>query len=114
MTQNNLGAALKEQGICTGGEEGHALLAQAVEAYRLALEVHTREQLPQSWAMTQHNLGNTLSQLGKYDHNAEMLREAEIAVQAAYAFYIGAGYTYYAEYFENKLSEIRQLLGELK
>jgi tetratricopeptide (TPR) repeat protein len=113
-TQNNLGAALQAQGIRTGGEEGRALLAQAVDAYRLALEVRTREQLPQDWATTQNNLGLALSQLGKYDHNAEMLREAEIAVQAAYAFYTDAGYTHYAEYFENKLSEIRQLIKELK
>jgi hypothetical protein len=33
-------------------------LAQAVAAYRSALEVYTREQLPQNWAMTQTNLGN--------------------------------------------------------
>src|SRR6266481_2608326 len=29
--------------------------------YRSALEVRTREQLPQDWAMTQNNLGNALS-----------------------------------------------------
>ena len=39
MTQNNLGNALQEQGIRTGGEAGAHLLAEAVTAYRQALEV---------------------------------------------------------------------------
>ena len=39
MTQNNLGNALQEQGIRTGGAEGRALLAEAVAAYRQALDV---------------------------------------------------------------------------
>ena len=33
-----------------GGRGGHALLAEAVTAYRQALEVHTRDTLPQDWA----------------------------------------------------------------
>ena len=44
MTQNNLGSALQNQGIRTGGVHGTELLAQAVDAYRSALEVRTREQ----------------------------------------------------------------------
>jgi hypothetical protein len=39
MTQNNLGTALSEQGIRTGGEQGKTLLAEAVEAFESALEV---------------------------------------------------------------------------
>ena len=43
MTQNNLGAVLREQGSRTGGETpGVQLLADAVTAYQLALEVYTR------------------------------------------------------------------------
>jgi hypothetical protein len=37
------------------------LLGQAVAAYRSALEVRTRELLPQDWAATQNNLGLALS-----------------------------------------------------
>jgi tetratricopeptide (TPR) repeat protein len=59
-TQNNLGIALGDQGIRTGGEAGAALLAQAVDAYRAALTVRTPDTLPQDWAMTQNNLGNAL------------------------------------------------------
>ena len=64
MTQNNLGIALRDQGIRTGGERGTQLLAEAVAAYRQALEVYTRETLPQDWAMTQNNLGIALRDQG--------------------------------------------------
>ena len=64
MTQNNLGAALQEQGIRTAGEAGARLLSGAAAAYRAALEVYTRESLPQDWAMTQNNLGNALANQG--------------------------------------------------
>ena len=60
MTQNNLGIALWDQAARTEGAKGAELLAQAVSAYRSALEVRTREQLPQDWAMTQNNLGIAL------------------------------------------------------
>jgi tetratricopeptide (TPR) repeat protein len=56
MTQNNLGAALSNQGIRTGGERGTQLLAEAVAAYRQALEVRTRETLVLQWARTHNNL----------------------------------------------------------
>ncbi len=42
MTRNDLGIALKEQGIRTDGAAGAGLLAEAVEAYRAALKVRTR------------------------------------------------------------------------
>ena len=64
MTQNNLGVALNEQGIRTSGEAGAALLSQSVAAYRQALLVYTRDQLPQQWAMTQNNLGGALQEQG--------------------------------------------------
>ena len=38
-------------------------LQQAVDAYRSALQVWTREQLPQDWAVTQNNLGAALQDL---------------------------------------------------
>ena len=43
-----------------GGPEGLRRLSEAVEAHRQALTVVTRDDLPQSWAMTQNNLGNAL------------------------------------------------------
>ena len=47
------------------------LLGQAVAAYRSALEVYTREQLPQDWAATQSNLGNALKEQGIRTDGAE-------------------------------------------
>ena len=55
-TQNNLGSALRDQGIRTGGSEGARLLGQAVKAYKNALDVRTSTDLPQDWAVTQNNL----------------------------------------------------------
>jgi hypothetical protein len=45
-TQNNLGGALKEQGIRTAGAKGTELLIQAVAAYRSCLEIYTAEAFP--------------------------------------------------------------------
>src|SRR5271166_2626631 len=56
MTQNNLASALKKQGIRTGGAHGTELLAQAVDAYRSALEVYTREVFPSYHEQVQQNL----------------------------------------------------------
>ena len=64
MTQNNLGNVLDNQGTRTGGEAGTHLLAESVTAYRDALTVYTKEQLPQQWAGTQNNLGNVLGNQG--------------------------------------------------
>jgi len=58
--QNHLGNALAAQGERIGGAEGIALLANAVAAYRAALQVYTRAALPAGWAMTQNNLGVAL------------------------------------------------------
>jgi len=60
MTQNNLGGVLWDQAARIEGAEGNELLSQAVAAFRNALEVFTREQLPQGWAATQHNLAAAL------------------------------------------------------
>jgi hypothetical protein len=46
-TQNNLGVALWDQANRPEGLKGVELLAQAVSAFGSALEVYTREQLPQ-------------------------------------------------------------------
>ena len=71
MTQNNLGLALWDQAARTEGAKGAELLAQAVTAYRSALEVCTREQLPQDWAMTQNNLGIALQEQGGRTEGAQ-------------------------------------------
>jgi tetratricopeptide (TPR) repeat protein len=57
-----------------------------VGAYRAALEVRTRAQLPQDWAATQNNLGSVLSALGERAEGSEGLKylnEAVVAYRAA-------------------------------
>jgi hypothetical protein len=49
-------------------------LKEAEAAYRGALEVHTRNQLPQQWAMTQNHLGLVLRDLGMRAEGGESLR----------------------------------------
>jgi tetratricopeptide (TPR) repeat protein len=67
MTQNNLGNTLSESGIRTGGAEGQQLLAQAVAAYRAALEVRTKESLAPQWAQTHNNLAEASTALGDWE-----------------------------------------------
>jgi tetratricopeptide (TPR) repeat protein len=62
--------------------EGTKLLGEAVEAYRKALEVRTREELPQQWAMTQNNLGNALANQGTRTGGAEGTKLLGEAVEA--------------------------------
>ena len=63
--QNNLGNALVELGIRSGAEESRRLFEDALAADRSALEVYTKADLPQDWAMTQTNLGAALREFGK-------------------------------------------------
>ena len=86
MTQNNLGIVLQNQGIRTTGEEGTRLLGEAVQAYQKALEVRTRKELPQDWAMTQNNLGTVLQNQGirtTGEEGARLLGEAVQTYQKA-------------------------------
>ena len=65
-----------------GGPEGLRRLNEAVEAYRQALTVHTRDDLPQDWAKTQNNLGLALRALGQRQGGPEGLRRLNEAVEA--------------------------------
>ena len=89
-TQNNLAAALSEQGTRTDGAKGADLLAQAVTAYRAALEVRTRDDHPVQWAMPQENIAS--AELARANHNScadsqAALNRALSAVNAALTVY---------------------------
>jgi len=93
-TQNNLGIALKDQGIRTGGERGPQLLAEAVAAYRQALEVYTHETLPQQWAQTHDNLAKAYVALedwpnaaASYANVLQVYPDAEKAYRTASGIY---------------------------
>ena len=90
MSQRNLGLVLEAQGERASGEEGKRLLGEAVTAYRAALEVYTREQLPRLWAVAQSNLGSVLSDQGKRANGEDgqrLLGEAVTAYRAALEVY---------------------------
>src|SRR5271166_2698492 len=82
ITQNNLGTALYNQGIRTEGAKAAELLAEAVAAYRSALEIYTRERQPQDWARSQDNLGGALYELGTRSGAEEGRKLLEDAIAA--------------------------------
>jgi tetratricopeptide (TPR) repeat protein len=57
-------------------------LAQSVEAYRAVLEVYTKADLPQDWAMTQNNLGIALWDQGERSSGAEATELLAQSVEA--------------------------------
>ena len=59
-------ALIKHANPC-GVAEGESLL----DAYRKALQVYTREQLPQGWAAIQNNLGAALADLAESSEGAQ-------------------------------------------
>jgi tetratricopeptide (TPR) repeat protein len=86
--QNNLGAALRALGIHSGAgaEEGPKLLQDAVAAFRSALEVYTKADLPQNWAAAQNNLGAALQALGirsGAEEGPKLVRDAVAAYRSA-------------------------------
>ena len=79
-------SVLRDLGERESGEQGAQYLEQSVAAYRAALEVRTREQLPQDWAATQNNLGNVLADLGERasgEQSAQYLEQSVAAYRAA-------------------------------
>lgn len=98
-TQYNLASALMNQGQGRGvpEREGGAsdaenmrLDGEAVTAYRAALEIYTREQVPQDWAHAQFNLGGVLTNQSMHAEDAEgkrLLGEALTAYRASLEIY---------------------------
>jgi len=80
--RNNLGNTLTTQGERTGGPDGLRLLDEAVTAYREALTVRTRADMPADWAVTHQNLGTALQAQGDRTGGTEGLRLLDEAVTA--------------------------------
>jgi tetratricopeptide (TPR) repeat protein len=79
----NIGDALGDEGGRASGDQAAALLEQAVQAYRSALEVNTKADLPRDWAFTQVHLGNALNDEGE---RASGEKAAGLLEQAAQAY----------------------------
>jgi tetratricopeptide (TPR) repeat protein len=85
-----VGNAAREVGIRSKGDSIHHHLQTAVAAYRAALTVYTKDQLPQDWAMTQNNLGNVLRDQGIRtggEEGTQLLAQAVEAYRAALTVY---------------------------
>ena len=81
-TQNRLGNALMLlSGFGLWDLDEKALLAQAVEAYRAALQERTRDRVPLDWAATQNNLGNALRRSGKTEDLADAIAAYRAALE---------------------------------
>ena len=80
VTQNEFGNALQTLGEREGSQ---ARLAEAVTAFRAALEVQTRITMPAQWATAQNHLGLALLALGEREGNAARLAEAVAACRVA-------------------------------
>ena len=99
-TQNNLGMALQNQGIHTGGEAGAHLLAEAVTAYRQALEVRTLNTLPPQWAQTQNNLAQAYTHLEDWANVAASYANVLTVYPDDKKAYDTASYLYHETLFE--------------
>jgi tetratricopeptide (TPR) repeat protein len=111
MTQNNLGAALRALGE---RESDSARLAEAVAAYREALEERTREKVPLDWAMTQNNLSNALRALGERESDFARLTQAANAYQAALLVFRTAKADYYIQNAEQDLKRVQKMIDQRK
>ncbi|MFM7403320.1 MAG: hypothetical protein ACKO1N_04330 [Erythrobacter sp.] len=109
-----LGLSTKEKGARSGGADGLALLADAVAAYRAALEVRTRDALPAQWAMTQVNLALAEEARGDLSNGAAQAdhwRAAEAGALLALEVYDPGNMGYFHEQATRTLARIRAKLA---
>lgn len=86
LTQNNLGNTLSSLGERVDGADSIRYLNDAINAYRAALEVRTREHSRYEWAETQNYLGNASLMLSVRVNGTERtkyLNNAIVAYRAA-------------------------------
>jgi len=102
-TENNLATALQALGEREGSIER---LKEAIAAFRAALEVRTRADVPIQWAKTQNNLGNALGDLGWRERNPERLTEAANACRAALQVFEEIQATSYIEAARRNLARV--------
>jgi tetratricopeptide (TPR) repeat protein len=86
-TQMDFGTALEQQGERLAAQQkdlANTLFAQAIAAYRNALTVYSRAELPQDWATAQLNLGNAFLAEAKLapPHQARDLCEQALTAYA--------------------------------
>ena len=94
LTQNSAGRRAEYQAAMEAGlstalvalgrtETGTEFFERAVKGYRAALEVFTRERLPEHWSQAMNDLGVALVALAERETGTERLKEAASAYRAA-------------------------------
>ena len=87
-------------------------LKEAVDAFRAALQVRAREQMPLQWATTQNNLGLALMGLGEREHGTARLQEAVEAFEGALDVFQAAQAAYYVSAGRDHLELARDRLAQ--
>ena len=108
---------MSEQAGRSEGAEAVRLLNEVVGAYREALKVYTREQLPQDWAAMQNNLGNALSDQAGRSEGAEavrLLNEAVNAYREALKVYTEEHLAHYHGVVAGNLQQVEKRLQRLQ
>ena len=98
------------------GPEVRQNLAQAVAAYRAALEIRIRELSPKDWALTQNNLGVALQDQGERTGGNEardLLAQAVTAYRAALEVYTRQQSPQDWAMTQNNLGNALERLGEM-
>jgi hypothetical protein len=88
-----------------------------VAACRSALEVFTREQLPQDWATAQSSLGDALAEQairGEGAKAVELLGQAVAAFHSCLEIYTAEAFPFYHERTQAQLNECERLLTQAK
>jgi tetratricopeptide (TPR) repeat protein len=79
-----------------GSEFGeNQALHDAIAAYRMVLDLASRERVPLDWAMTQNNLGTALWTLGQRESGTARLEEAVAAYNGALEIFSASHSDYY-------------------
>jgi tetratricopeptide (TPR) repeat protein len=114
--KNWRGVAMHDQGAHIHGPVGDQLLADAVCDYNAALEVRSRTDFPEQWAMTQNNIANALSCQSRRTNGpdaAQLLAEAITAYRAALKVYTRADFPVEWATTQNNLANALQSQGKL-
>ena len=94
LTKNSAGRRAEYQAAMEAGlstalvalgrmETGTESFERAIEGYRAALEVFTRERYPEHWGQTMNDLGVALVAIAERETGTERLKEAAFAYRAA-------------------------------
>jgi hypothetical protein len=111
QTQNDLGSALWALGE---RECGTARLAEAVAAYRAALDERTRERVPLQWAATTSDQGVAMMQIAERTNDGALAETAVAQIETAYATLRDGGQAPGAAYFQAQLAKAQAIRDRLK